>query len=251
MGARTVLSLILCLGLVACGGGAPSTSPTPRAAVATASPAPTLTPTPIATTVPATPTPTPTSTPPPTWTKRERAIRNAIRDDARVDCAPRRHDLPPGTIAAVECRPGMRLVSQVGFYLFATNDEAFDVYRKRIRDQGLRLEEVSGSGWEGPRGECAAEYEGGHEEVTLACRDRQATFVNSSGFANYRAVAGRLYVGVLGTNGNVDALAAWARGVEEPDTGTIPGQNLWCDGGAPAARLPLCLTDELNSVETP
>ena len=52
--------------------------------------------------------PSPTGPPrnDPTWTKAERAIRDAIRADIRVACVPRRLDLPPRTIAAVECTPG-------------------------------------------------------------------------------------------------------------------------------------------------
>jgi hypothetical protein len=49
MGTRRVVSLILSLGLVGCGGITPSTIPTPQATIATASPAPTLGPIPAAT----------------------------------------------------------------------------------------------------------------------------------------------------------------------------------------------------------
>jgi len=61
MGARRVLPLIVCIGLVGCGGSTPKTSPTGQAALATASPALTVTPTP--TPVVATPRPTPKPTP--------------------------------------------------------------------------------------------------------------------------------------------------------------------------------------------
>ena len=65
MGARTVLPLILCLGLVGCGGCTLLAVPTSQAAIASVSPALTLTPTATATLLPPTPKPTPTPRPTP------------------------------------------------------------------------------------------------------------------------------------------------------------------------------------------
>ncbi len=56
--------MIVCLGLMGCGGNTPSASPSGQAAVATASPALTLTPTAIATPLAPTSTPKPTRKPP-------------------------------------------------------------------------------------------------------------------------------------------------------------------------------------------
>jgi hypothetical protein len=248
MGARRVLSLILCLGLAGCSGSAPSANPTSQAAIATASAALTPTPTPIET--PVTPTPKATLKPPPTWTTRERAIRDAIRGDVRVGCAPRRHDLPRGTIAAVECQPGKDSVSRVGFYLFASASGALDVYLGRVRAEGLALDSDTGPGWEG-----ATQCDGNIEPAaypdgdTIHCRDREALFVNSDGYSNYRVVIGRLYIGALGTNRDIYALNEWAwRGSGQKstdqlhgDTGGVPSfQTLWCDGARPKAKGALC-----------
>jgi hypothetical protein len=248
MCARRVLALILGLGLVGCGGSTPSASPTGQAAIATASPGLTVTPMPMATPVRPTPTPKLTPPPPPTWTKRERAIRDAIRADIAVGCAPRRHDLPPGTIAAVECEPGKAPASRVGFFLFATADEALDVYLARVRAEALTLDSDTG-----PSGEAATYCDGNVEPAaypdgdTLHCRDREALFVNSDGYANYRVVRGRLYIGALGTNRDIHDLNEWAWRGSGSETG-IPGemdavpsfQTLWCDGARPRDKGALC-----------
>ena len=62
--ARWVLSLILCLGLVGCGGTTPSAIPTRQVAISSSSPANITSPTPAV--IPGTPTRTPTLTPSPT-----------------------------------------------------------------------------------------------------------------------------------------------------------------------------------------
>jgi hypothetical protein len=66
MGARRVLSLVLCLGLMGCGSSNLSASPSDQTAVATASPAPTLGATPAATSTSPTETLKPTATSNPT-----------------------------------------------------------------------------------------------------------------------------------------------------------------------------------------
>ena len=254
MGARRVLPLILCLGLVGCGGNTLSPSPTSRAVIATA--VPTLTLTPTATPLGPTPTPlAPTSTPkatalptlkptpkpPPTWTKAERAIRDAIRADIRVACAPRRLDLPPRTIAAVECRPGKDPVSSVGFYLFAKGLDALDVYMTRIYDAGLVPDSDLARGWEHLTYFCNRDK----IATTLDCRNREAAFGNREGYANYRTVRGRMYIGVLGTGNDLANLVewAWAGSGAEGAGGAIrlPAfQTLWCGGSAPSATGALC-----------
>ena len=249
MGARRVLPLILCIGLVGCGGTPMSADPIRQAAVATAAPALTLTPTPTATPTP-TLAPKQTSKAPPAWTKQERAIRDAIRADVAVGCAPRHRDLPPGTIAAVECEPGNAPASRVGFYLFAKAGDALDVYLARVRAEGLTLDSDTGPGWEGAT-YCKGNIEPAAfaEGDTLHCPDREAIFVNSDGYANYRVVRGRLYIGALGTSRDIHDLNDWAwkgsdEGIEDPvpgDTGGVPFyQTLWCDGARPKSKLPLC-----------
>ena len=112
-----------------------------------------------------------------------------------MGCAPRRHDLPPGTVAAVECRPGVALVSRVGFYLFASPDDAFAVYLDRVKEQGLALNTEQGRrGWERAMYICSDDK----------CAERDAGFVNSDGYANYRSVMGAMYIGVLGTRDDIE-----------------------------------------------
>jgi hypothetical protein len=246
MGARRFLLLLLCIGLLGCGGTTASARPTSQAVIATASPVVTLTPNPLVTPVAPTPSPRAKATPKPTptWTELERAIFDAIRYDAQVDCAPRRRDNPRGTIAAVECRPGKAPVSRVAFYLFATAGDAFHVYTQRIQDAGLELVFSDPVGWEHAvaGGACdpaeveAEEGESGTDAGT--CPDREAAFLNSDGYANYRAVNGRIYIGALGTNSDINALAGWAH--LDGRTSGHDMETLWCTGSRPAAGLPLC-----------
>jgi hypothetical protein len=158
------------------------------------------------------------------WTELERTIRAGIREEAAQGCAPRRRDLPPGTIAAVECRPRDPVVDRVGFYLFGSSGEAFDHYRNRLRTEGLAYNkgDIGDRLWE----LCwRFEYEG--EEHSSTCRYRHAGFVNSSGYANYRAVADALYIGVLGNVADVTQVWDWvrlSRGEETPpgEMGEVP-----------------------------
>jgi hypothetical protein len=239
MSVRRVLALAVCLGLAACGGATPSASPTPQAAMAMPSPDRTLTPTPMTTPVSVTPKPKPS--PKLTWSKTERSILKGVRSDIAVGCAPRRDDLPPRTIAAVECRPNKRPASRVGFYLFASAHDAYEVYIERILDAGLDLFWSDPTGWEHPiRGElhggCATEDED-------TCQEREATYRNDEGYANYRAVIGRLYVGVLGTRGDSEELVNWTRDDGHGVDTTPDFQTLWCFGERPDAQLPLCVPE--------
>ena len=137
-----------------------------------------------------------------TWSGLETELAAGIRGDAAVGCVPRRHDLPPGAMAAVECAPGAP-VERVGFYLFETSEAAIDNYRRRV------VEEIGTSGdhptgWERSYVPCAP------DEDPRTCGARDAGWVNSSGYANYRTSLGRIYIGVLGTGADTDALVSWA-----------------------------------------
>jgi hypothetical protein len=151
-----------------------------------------------------------------------------------VGCGPRHHDLPPGTVAAVECRPAVELVSRVGFYLFASPDDAFAVYLDRVKEQGLALNTERGRrGWERAMYTCSDEQ--------VECAERDAGFVNSDGYANYRSVMGAMYIGVLGTRDDIEDLRGWAWESREecppgPDTCPVPeSPSLYCDGSRVAA----------------
>jgi hypothetical protein len=154
------------------------------------------------------------------WTKLERTIRAGIREDAAKSCVPRRHDLPSGTIAAVECRPSADGVARVGFYLFGSPDEAIDHYLARLRDEGLTYNLEEGR----RRYELCWDDYGEGEQKQLDCRYRHAGFVNSSGFANYRAISDAMYIGVLGDNANVTKLKDWARQATSQSEALAPGE---------------------------
>ena len=91
MGGRRVASLILCLGLVGCGGSTPSAGPTGQATIATASPALTLTPTPLAT--PLAPTPAPKPTPKPSPQVKVGSVARVVTDGLRVRSRPEVSDI--------------------------------------------------------------------------------------------------------------------------------------------------------------
>jgi hypothetical protein len=198
---QSILSSTFCLALAAC---ASPVSPSPEATLT--APTPTLPPVASA----ATPTPVPTPEPISTatavsWSELELAIQDGIRGDAAFDCAPRRHDLPRDTIAAVECRPGEAPIARVGIYLFPSPEHAFEAYLNRIRDEGLTFNHTeSQRRWE----RCWYDLNG--ERGQRECRTRHAGFVNSDGYGNYRAVMDTIYIGVLGTNDDVNTLLAWS-----------------------------------------
>lgn len=158
------------------------------------------------------------------WSELEQTILDGLREDAAVRCAPRRENLPPETIAAVECRPKVAPVSRVGFYYFESWDQASAAYMTRIREEGLSLDErVRASRYERRMWDCDED-----EYVSIQpdpCEQfREAGFINASGYANYRAVFDRLYIGILGTNDDVGALRDWAWSSEhwpEPPPGEM------------------------------
>ena len=203
---RAALLFAALLPIAACAGPVPSTPP---------SAAPSRVETPASPPQPPAPSTSPLGTSPPAasatpvaWTKLERTIRAGIREDAAQGCLPRRHDLPAGTIAAVECRPRDPAVARVGFYLFGSQDQAFDHYRNRLRAEGLAYNkgDVGDRRWEG----CWL-FENEGEQHSSTCRYRHAGFVNSSGYANYRAVGDALYIGVLGNAADVTDVWDWVR----------------------------------------
>jgi len=219
---RAILLFSALMPAAACAVPVPSSSPTA---------VPSRVETPASLAQPPSPSASPPATSPPAasatpvaWTKLERTIRAGIREDAAQGCAPRRHDLPLGTVAAVECRPGDLAVARVGFYLFGSPDEAFDHYRNRLRAEGLAYNkgDIGDRRWE----ECW-HFENEGEEHSSSCRYRHAGFVNSSGYANYRAVGDALYIGVLGNAADVTDVWDWvrlSRGEETPpgEMGEVP-----------------------------
>lgn len=236
--ARAAMLFGILIPIAACADAVPSGPP---------SAAPSLVETPASPAQPIAPSTSPVATSPPAasatpvaWTELERTIRAGIREDAAEGCVPRRHELPPGTIAAVECRPGDAAVARVGFYLFASPDQAFDHYRNRIRDERLTYNDDDdsrfGSRWE----RCWYDF-GEGEQKQLDCRQRDAGFVNSEGYANYRAIDGALYIGVLGNNADVADLYDWSARLDSGDP--PPGEM------APVPNEPTLYEGELVSRE--
>src|SRR5262245_18869211 len=135
--------------LAACGSTSNPTPPTlvgqPPAATSPSPPAgPPTTPSPVAA-VPTPsptrrPTPRPTAKPKPTpiaWTDDETALLGNVRQDAAVDCRPRRSNLPERSIAGIECGAENRTVDRVGVYLFRNSDDMGATYLDRLAEYGI------------------------------------------------------------------------------------------------------------------
>ena len=91
---------------------APSAAPTSAPSATPGSPA---SPTP-ATTPDASLKPAPSDEPAPSFSASEKTLLEALRMDARIDCAPRRADLPGGAVAGIECRIATAHVDREGVY---------------------------------------------------------------------------------------------------------------------------------------
>ncbi|HEX6867403.1 MAG TPA: hypothetical protein VF119_01295 [Candidatus Limnocylindrales bacterium] len=179
----------------------------------------------------------------PAMTEYERTLESYLRPDARIDCAPRRSDLPPGATAAVECHLDGPLVDRVAVYGFAagsdleTGDQAFLdraalAYLDRMDQEGV-LGSVGDclagtpqdTSWEGPEADAGpsnvypqVDYDGRRFSI-----HRYGCFVNAHGVANVRATCGDgAYVGVLGRTARLDELTAWALAWPDPDELSFP-----------------------------
>jgi hypothetical protein len=187
-------------------------------AAALASEEPTPTPSASVALAPSRPaTPVPSRAADISWSALERTIRAGVREDVAGSCVPRRHDLPTGTAAALECTLSVTPVGRVAFYVFDSADEAFGAYVARIAAEGITRNMGDASRPSGA-------FEGGLYICAhpVKCRFREARFVNRSGFANYRAVMDVMYIGVLGTNDDVNDLRRWAWISNGPTSG--PGE---------------------------
>lgn len=169
----------------------PSPSPTPSEAPASPSP-----------TIDASPSPSPSAV---ALTDDEAYLRSGIRNDAAIDCVPRRDDLPTGAIAGLECSPGTALVERIGVYLFPDAASMLAAYRERMVAEGVTLGQ--GLCFEG---EGDTNYVPG--EVDLEVAYRHGCFINEAGRANYRATFPdqHVYLGILGNTDDTSALEQWA-----------------------------------------
>ena len=155
----------------------------------------------------------PSVTPAPSMTPDELALAGYLRVDARVDCVPRRTDLPPRAAFGIECHPDDPLVEAVGVYAFAfdgANDEpARDTYLERLAE--AKVTPGSGDCAAGTPGDAAwpsnlpdEGEDGGLRSTRAGC------FLDQYGIANIRVTCyGDLYIGVLGRTKELALLNAW------------------------------------------
>jgi len=234
---RLVLVLTFLLAaLAACGSTPPQPSPSPsqpveRPSTPAESAPPTITPPEATPSASPAPTGTPVSTPAPIATPRptpsqvavtptveEAYLLAGVRADL-IDCRPLRQDLPSGTTGAIECGSADHAVARVGFFLFDGTVDVMSAYWARMDAEGVQRDTVACESGEGE-----AAYMPGDDEV----ESRHGCFVNSEGFANYRATAPSylMYIGVLGKTGNMRALVDFAwRGND-----SVPGYpTLWAE----------------------
>jgi hypothetical protein len=180
--------------------GSPSPSASPLPVPATPSPAPT-----------ATPTGVPRKTPAPSFTAAEQTLLEALRVDSKIDCAPRRADLPPGAVAGVECHIGTALVDRVGVYGFdgSTSSTARAAYLARLESAGVTP--ATGDCKAGTPGDAAwPTYLPDEGDDGGLSATRAGCYLDANGIANIRLTCyAEIYMGVLGANGDIAALNAW------------------------------------------
>jgi len=168
-------------------------------------------------------------------TAEEDELASELREDARIDCRPRRDDLPDRAVIGVECFPSDHLVARVGIYEFANDRDAALAYLDRMSQAGV--EPRSGSCIQGTPGDSA--WTGGDGEGSVDDEDaivvdgqalvgrRSGCFHDENGTANFRATCWMShYVGVLGRTSDIATLEDWAWAYPsdvEPSTPGPPG----------------------------
>jgi hypothetical protein len=138
----------------------------------------------------------------------EQALTDLLRSDARVACAPRRADLPPGAVAGIECHPDVLYVDRVGVYRFDDPGAMLDVYTQRMQEYGVDPD--SGSCLGGTSGETGwgPSFRPDDPEMPWA---RSGCYLDESNIANVRLTCDDMtYVGILGRNADMRALFTWA-----------------------------------------
>jgi hypothetical protein len=150
-----------------------------------------------------------------TPTVEEAFLMRGVRDDL-VDCHPFRVDLPDEATGAIECRTSNPAVARVGLFLFDGSAAAVAAYNARMDAEDVPRDTVACINAEG-EGEAA--YIPGEDAVG----DRHGCFINAEGYANYRAVSGLLYMGILGRSDDMEALAdfAWRGNQDTPGMPTL------------------------------
>jgi hypothetical protein len=162
------------------------------------------------------------------FSEAESSLFVALREDAQVNCAPRREDLPPKSTAGVECILGTDLVERIGVYGFLTAEDALAAYIARMAGYSVSLR--SGDCQRGTAGD-RAWAPGDGESLDLPMRI--GCFLDENGTANVRVICGApgepgpvRYIGILGAATDLLALTGWAeRYPENPEqpVRTAPG----------------------------
>ena len=224
-------------------------TPAPSASTAaSAAPAPSRT---AAPTEPASPGP---DTEPVTgdddWTEYERELATYLREDARVDCAPRRADLPADATAQWSATSAAG--SWIGSPCTASSSRArLDAGEEGFNERAVvaYLDRMDREGVLGRSGDCAdgtphdASWSGPeadepgstvYAQVEIDGRHysthRYGCFLNDQGIANVRATCGQgSYIGVLGQDARLAALTEWTMRWPNPDDLSFPSPGI-CAG---------------------
>jgi hypothetical protein len=188
------------------------------------------------------PTPMPTASPAPT----RKPIRSPAADllagipaGVRDTCVPRSTGLVTGTIAAVDCQPDPSRIKLLTYFLLRPADARF-VFSSRMRQYDLATGADCHAGVPG--------IESKRASLSIGC------FVDGDGHANLRfasrAACPGIYVGVLGTGGDVAALAtAYDAAVGAP--WQDPGSSLAaCRSGGTGVSAPPAPTNVAFKVHT-
>lgn len=179
----------------------------------------------------------PSAAPEVSWSSAERSLASVLRDDASVNCQPRRSALPSGAVAAIECFIGSTLVDRVGVYGFDHPQDAALAYFERMDEEivvgvagDCRAGIAGDVSWDGPDG---SEDNYWHVEYaeTVWSASRYGCFVNERGYANFRATCDTVYVGVLGNGSRLDELTEWALRPPEGESLQGPGICFGMFGG--------------------
>ncbi len=140
----------------------------------------------------------------------ETALVGRIRQDAAVDCHPRRTDLPVDALAGIECEVSGGPVQRVGVYRFPDAQGAARTYLARMAANGVtpmtgdcRAGTVGDAAWS-TSGERIVEPAGSLDVGRIGC------YIDENGTANVRLTCDAVYVGLLGRDGDVAALTDWA-----------------------------------------
>jgi hypothetical protein len=138
-------------------------------------------------------------------------------------CLPRRSELPPGTLAAVECQPNSSTVAELVYHLMEGEDAAAE-FEAVMSAQGVpevtSEEDACLQGRRSQRHRVGQGYqaEGCYREAAAA-RMRVvdlATECRKLTVAGQRLEVPSIYISVVGSDGSLSDLAAWVNRIDTP-----------------------------------